>query len=285
MPKKRKSNDNEIPETVIDAMGVNTNVDNSGEDPEIQTLVTKRTRKICQAPDCTTFARSAGYCIAHGGGKLCQAPDCTTNVVYGGLKGYCQKHGGGYRCQVPNCTSGAEAGGLLKGYCYAHGGGKRKSSDDRYMEGITTTTTISEDTETRDTSQNRKICQAPDCTKLAVYGGVKGYCQKHGGGYRCQVPDCTSGAESGGLLKGYCYAHGGGKRKLDDEKTVAKRKRKICQAPDCTTNAVYGGLKGYCQKHGGGYRCQSPGCTSGAEAGGLMKGFCYAHGGGKRKSK
>ena len=198
MPKKRKSNDNEIPETVIDAMGVNTNVDNSGEDPEIQTLVTKRTRKICQAPDCTTFARSAGYCIAHGGGKLCQAPDCTTNVVYGGLKGYCQKHGGGYRCQVPNCTSGAEAGGLLKGYCYAHGGGKRK---------------------------------------------------------------------------------------LDDEKTVAKRKRKICQAPDCTTNAVYGGLKGYCQKHGGGYRCQSPGCTSGAEAGGLMKGFCYAHGGGKRKTK
>ncbi|POM59796.1 hypothetical protein PHPALM_31423 [Phytophthora palmivora] len=54
----------------------------------------------------------------------------------------------------------------------------------------------------------------------------------------------------------------------------AKREKKLCAFPQCTSNAV---TRGLCISHGGGRRCQRKGCTRGAQS----KGLCVAHGGGR----
>ncbi len=61
----------------------------------------------------------------------------------------------------------------------------------------------------------------------------------------------------------------------DDGGKVTKRTRNmICQAPDCTSLAQSGGLKGYCKAHGGGKRCQAPECTSSAQG---TTSYCIRH--------
>ncbi|KAG1697051.1 hypothetical protein DVH05_017436 [Phytophthora capsici] len=54
----------------------------------------------------------------------------------------------------------------------------------------------------------------------------------------------------------------------------AKREKKLCAFPQCSSNAV---TRGLCISHGGGRRCQRKGCTRGAQS----KGLCVAHGGGR----
>ena len=86
MPRKRKlTNDKNA--DINNDMDVNNDVD---DDSDVQNEVTKKKRKKCQTPECTSSAVGVGlrgYCIAHGGGKRCQAPDCTNAAVGGGLKG------------------------------------------------------------------------------------------------------------------------------------------------------------------------------------------------------
>ncbi|EGZ17559.1 hypothetical protein PHYSODRAFT_499835 [Phytophthora sojae] len=59
-----------------------------------------------------------------------------------------------------------------------------------------------------------------------------------------------------------------------DASREAKREKKLCAFPQCTSNAV---TRGLCISHGGGRRCQRKGCTRGAQS----KGLCVAHGGGR----
>ena len=65
MPRKRKLADDENADINND-MIVNNDVD---DDSDVQNEVTKIKGKKCQAPDCTSLARSGGFCAAHGGGK------------------------------------------------------------------------------------------------------------------------------------------------------------------------------------------------------------------------
>ncbi|KAL3666896.1 hypothetical protein V7S43_007845 [Phytophthora oleae] len=59
-----------------------------------------------------------------------------------------------------------------------------------------------------------------------------------------------------------------------EEPNEAKREKKLCAFPQCSSNAV---TRGLCISHGGGRRCQRKGCTRGAQS----KGLCVAHGGGR----
>jgi hypothetical protein len=76
------------------------------------------------------------------------------------------------------------------------------------------------------------------------------------------------------------YIHQELKRRFFYEQSSKPRVR--CEAPDCTSRAVSGGLKGYCKAYGGGTRCQAHGCTKLAASGGEKKGYCFVHGGGTR---
>uniref|UniRef100_K3WYA9 WRKY19-like zinc finger domain-containing protein n=1 Tax=Globisporangium ultimum (strain ATCC 200006 / CBS 805.95 / DAOM BR144) TaxID=431595 RepID=K3WYA9_GLOUD len=79
-------------------------------------LLRPRTIKRCTAPACESFARSRGFCKAHGGGKRCKQPDCMLSDQGGG---FCIRHGGGKRCEVEGCLKSAQS----RRFCKAHGGG------------------------------------------------------------------------------------------------------------------------------------------------------------------
>ncbi|KAF1316751.1 hypothetical protein FI667_g15241, partial [Globisporangium splendens] len=77
-----------------------------------------RTMKRCMAPVCESFARSRGFCKAHGGGKRCNQLGCMLSDQGGG---FCIRHGGGKRCEVEGCLKSAQS----RRFCKAHGGGVR----------------------------------------------------------------------------------------------------------------------------------------------------------------
>ena len=74
-------------------------------------------RKICNEPDCITYAINGYFkCSKHGGGKRCNEPGCGEGAQ--GKTDKCIKHGGGKRC--PNCIDWIDSrGGKNKydGYC------------------------------------------------------------------------------------------------------------------------------------------------------------------------
>lgn len=81
-------------------------------------LTRPRAMKRCTAPACESFARSRGFCKAHGGGKRCKQPGCMLSDQGGG---FCIRHGGGKRCETEGCQKSAQS----RRFCKAHGGGVR----------------------------------------------------------------------------------------------------------------------------------------------------------------
>lgn len=74
---------------------------------------TKKTRRGCRFAGCKRYAKSKGFCIAHGGGYRCMVDGCNKHAKYRGL---CISHGGRRLCSVVNCTKHARQGGV----CAAH---------------------------------------------------------------------------------------------------------------------------------------------------------------------
>eukprot|EP00924_Labyrinthula_sp_SR-Ha-C_P005297 snap_masked-scaffold_1-processed-gene-27.21-mRNA-1 protein AED:0.24 eAED:0.24 QI:0/0/0/0.66/1/1/3/0/223 len=84
----------------------------------------------------------------------------------------------------------------------------------------------------------RRVCNAPDCPKLAQ--GPASFCYAHGGGYRCVANGCNRAARDGSRR---CIRHGGGRK---------------CLFPGCISASR--GKSGRCIRHGGGIRCSHVGC-------------------------
>lgn len=54
------------------------------------------------------------------------------------------------------------------------------------------------------------LCSMEGCQRVAVRGGKRGVCIRHGGGRRCIHPHGCSKAAQGATF--FCIAHGGGRR-------------------------------------------------------------------------
>ena len=80
----------------------------------VKLLASKKPRRICSIPSCTSQSVSFGKCRRHGGGKRCRVARCHKSTQ-GGTH-YCWAHGGGKRCKYVGCTNGA----VLHGWCRSH---------------------------------------------------------------------------------------------------------------------------------------------------------------------
>ncbi|KAK1748336.1 hypothetical protein QTG54_000275 [Skeletonema marinoi] len=129
--------------------------------------------------------------------------------------------------------------------------------------------------------KKRKLCTAEGCENQARNGGV---CVKHGAKRKlCTAEGCDNQVVNGGV----CVKHGA-KRSLstsnkrkhndnaasDEERQVARKKRKLCTAEGCENQARNGVV---CVKHGAKETrnlCTAEGCESQARNGGV----CVKHG-------
>ena len=109
----------------------------------------------------------------------------------------------------------------------------------------------------------------PVAAETAAHSGDEaGEGKPSSGSRRCSFEGCKKNAAPGGGLKP-------GRVPLCAGHGGGRR----CQHPGCSTMARAGGPP-FCTIHGGGKRCQYGGCTKSARTGG--EGFCVLHGGGRR---
>lgn len=121
----------------------------------------KREKKLCSFPQCTSNAVTRGKCISHGGGRRCQRKGCTRGAQ---SKGLCVAHGGGRICHERGCSNIQRSMGL----CIRHGGGKRCSMPG-CQKGV-----VRQDLCTA--HGGKRKCRIDDCTKHVK---KRGLCRSH----------------------------------------------------------------------------------------------------------
>lgn len=121
----------------------------------------KREKKLCSFPECTSNAVTRGKCISHGGGRRCQRKGCTRGAQ---SKGLCVAHGGGRICRERGCSNIQRSMGL----CIRHGGGKRCSMPG-CQKGV-----VRQDLCTA--HGGKRKCRVEDCTKHVK---KRGLCRSH----------------------------------------------------------------------------------------------------------
>ncbi|ETK85702.1 hypothetical protein F441_09710 [Phytophthora nicotianae CJ01A1] len=122
---------------------------------------TKREKKLCAFPQCSSNAVTRGLCISHGGGRRCQRKGCTRGAQ---SKGLCVAHGGGRICRAAGCSNIQRSMGL----CIRHGGGRRCSVKG-CQKGV-----VRQDLCTA--HGGKRKCRVPECTKHVK---KKGLCRSH----------------------------------------------------------------------------------------------------------
>ncbi|GLE00410.1 hypothetical protein PINS_up009167 [Pythium insidiosum] len=121
----------------------------------------RREKKLCGFPECTSNAVTRGLCISHGGGRRCQRKGCTRGAQ---SKGLCVAHGGGRICKAKGCSNIQRSMGL----CIRHGGGKRCSVPG-CQKGV-----VRQDLCTA--HGGKRKCKVEDCNKHVK---KKGLCRSH----------------------------------------------------------------------------------------------------------
>ncbi|RAW31618.1 hypothetical protein PC110_g12047 [Phytophthora cactorum] len=124
-------------------------------------LESKREKKLCAFPQCSSNAVTRGLCISHGGGRRCQRKGCTRGAQ---SKGLCVAHGGGRICRAAGCSNIQRSMGL----CIRHGGGRRCSVKG-CQKGV-----VRQDLCTA--HGGKRKCRVPECTKHVK---KKGLCRSH----------------------------------------------------------------------------------------------------------
>jgi len=131
------------------------------DSPRAELHETKREKKLCAFPECTSNAVTRGLCISHGGGRRCQRKGCTRGAQ---SKGLCVAHGGGRICRAAGCSNIQRSMGL----CIRHGGGRRCSVKG-CQKGV-----VRQDLCTA--HGGKRKCRVPECTKHVK---KKGLCRSH----------------------------------------------------------------------------------------------------------
>lgn len=133
----------------------------ASEDESFFATDSKREKKLCSFPQCTSNAVTRGKCISHGGGRRCQKKGCTRGAQ---SKGLCVAHGGGRICRERGCSNIQRSMGL----CIRHGGGKRCSMPG-CQKGV-----VRQDLCTA--HGGKRKCRVDDCTKHVK---KRGLCRSH----------------------------------------------------------------------------------------------------------
>lgn len=133
----------------------------ASEDESLYAADSKREKKLCSFPQCTSNAVTRGKCISHGGGRRCQKKGCTRGAQ---SKGLCVAHGGGRICRERGCSNIQRSMGL----CIRHGGGKRCSMAG-CQKGV-----VRQDLCTA--HGGKRKCRVDDCTKHVK---KRGLCRSH----------------------------------------------------------------------------------------------------------
>ncbi|KAE8915046.1 hypothetical protein PF010_g27637 [Phytophthora fragariae] len=131
------------------------------DSPRSDAHESKREKKLCAFPQCSSNAVTRGLCISHGGGRRCQRKGCTRGAQ---SKGLCVAHGGGRICRAAGCSNIQRSMGL----CIRHGGGRRCSVKG-CQKGV-----VRQDLCTA--HGGKRKCRVPDCTKHVK---KKGLCRSH----------------------------------------------------------------------------------------------------------
>jgi hypothetical protein len=242
----------------------------------------------CTTDGCKTRSISGGHghCFKHARSQgymkktECSADGCETTSVSGG-HGHCFKHARaqGYmkktECSTDGCEKSSFPGG--HGHCFKHA----------CAQGF----------------EMKAKCKADGCNKLRV--GQR-FCLNHnasppnsqsskqlnaqsskrgikrrGSHVTCKATGCLKWVKRDGDTNEYCDNHqdrnvlreGNSMATANQEETTGLG---MCKEPGCTNTGIYGAEKrGYCFRHGGGYRCKVDGCPKARQRHGL----CSSHGG------